>query len=760
MNSITQPQDFWADVPRDIACAAVIGAGAMGGGIAAQFANAGIEVILLDMPGDQDAPDAPARAGLARQVKINGFMGPSGPGRIITGNVIDDLHLLARADWIIEAVVERLDIKRALYARVDAVRKPGSIVSSNTSTLLHAQLIDGMSEAFRRDFVISHFFNPPRVMPLLEVVSTDRTDPALLGRVQAGARDLLGKTVINCRDTPGFIANRIGCFWMASAALLAREQGLTIEEADAVHQAMGIPKTGVFGLFDLIGIDLVPTVWRSLVDGLPSDDRFHRYDIASDPLFAGLVAGGRFGRKSGSGFFRKTPGGLEASDLSTGDWRATRPVAARDLPGGGRDLQALLDDPGRFGAYARAVLAEVIAYAAEHGPAIAANPADIDVAMQLGYAWREGPFTLADKWGPAKLQAHLRESGLPVPELVTQAVERGAFYADGRFLTADSEAAAAERPLTVAALRKAGRTILGNASATLLDSGDGVGLLEIHTKMNSLHPEVLDLIEETLPLLGAQLSALVIGNDDARAFSVGADLKFILSMIDQGREAELATYIDRGQRLFLGLRHAPAPVVAAVHGFALGGGCELALHADRIVAHAEARFGLPEVTVGLIPAWGGCTTLLARGEAEGLTPEAAALRAATTIFGAAQSGSAEEALTSGILSPLDRLVMHRDSLLSTARALALALLRDGYTAPEQATVLPAPAANFAALAGEGSDYDRHVLAGLARVLGGDSPRSVVENMAIEREVLFDLIARPETRARMAHMLETGKPLRN
>lgn len=760
MTDMTQARTFWDAIPREMTTVAVIGAGAMGGGIAAQFANAGLRVILLDMPGtDGQETDAPARAGLARQVKINGFMGPSGPGRVTTGNVQDDLHLLADADWIVEAVVERADVKRALYQRLDAVRKPGSAVSSNTSTLLHSQLIEGMSDAFRRNFVITHFFNPPRVMPLLEIVSTPETDPAVLARVQNGARDLLGKTVINCHDTPGFVANRIGCFWMASAALLARDGGLTVEQADAVHQAMGIPKTGVFGLFDLIGIDLVPTVWRSLVDGLPQTDRFRRYDIAADPLFTTLVAEGRFGRKSGAGFFRKGEAGLEATDLATRAWRPAQPVAPRDLPGGGKDLSALLADDGALGQYARAVLAEVVAYAADHGPAIADDPGDIDVAMRLGYAWRDGPFTLADRWGVANVAAHLRKAGLTVPALLEQAVVRGGFYAEGRFAT-EHATAAAPPALSVASLQRQNRLILGNGAASLLDTGDRIGLLAIHTKMNALHPDALDILEQTLPLLGDRLEALVIGNDDPRAFSAGADLRFILSMIDAGQQTELESYIDRGQRLFLGLRHAPVPVVAAVHGFALGGGCELALHADRIVAQAEAHMGLPEVLVGLIPAWGGCTTLMLRAQAAGLSPEQAAIRAATTIFGAAQSGSAEQALAAGILSPDDRLVMHRDTLLSTARELALDMAKAGYTPPATPMLTPAPAPDLSHLATTDSAFDRFVLSQLATVFGGDAPRSDAQNMALERRVLFDLIARPETRARMDHMLATGKPLRN
>lgn len=761
MTKMTDSQTFWAGVPRDIACVAVIGAGAMGGGIAAQFANAGVKVILLDMPGgDGAAPDAPAQAGLARQVKIQGFTGASGPARVITGNTTDDLHLLSEADWIVEAIVERLDIKRALYARIDAVRKPGSIVSSNTSTLLHSQLIEGMSDAFRREFLISHFFNPPRLMPLLEIVSTPETDPMLLARAQRGAAQVLGKTVINCRDTPGFVANRIGCFWMAAAALLARQHGLTIEEADAIHQAMGIPKTGVFGLFDLIGIDLVPQVWRSLVDGLSETDRFRRYDIAADPMFETLVAQGRFGRKSGGGFFRKGKSGVEASDLADLAWRPTQPVATRDLPGGGKDLGALLSDPGRHGAYARAVLSEVVAYAAEHGPDIATDPADLDAGMQLGYAWRQGPFILADRWGVDRVVAYLESQSIPVPPMLAQAAARGGFYDKGLFVTGAAASDQGSTPLTAAVLRAHGAPILGNQAASLLDAGDGIGLLEIHTKMNAISPEVLDVIEQVLPLLGTRLSGLVIGNDDQRAFSAGADLGFILSLIQGGNVDQFSHFVERGQQLYLGLRYAPVPVVAAVHGFVLGGGCELALHADRIIAHAETRFGLPEVLVGLIPAWGGCTSLLARGLQQGLSPADASTRAAHIIFGAAQSGSAEQALETGILAPSDRLVMNRDLLLTEARALVLQMINEGYSQPKRLDVTSVDGLDLSALAADGSDYDRRVLAGLSRVLGGSDTRTDAGNMAVEHQVLFDLVARPETQARMEHMLRTGKPLRN
>jgi 3-hydroxyacyl-CoA dehydrogenase len=369
----------------------------MGAGIAAQFANAGVPVDLLDIPGPDADRDGPARAGLARVAAARAFTSEQAQALVTPGNTEDHLHRLADADWIVEAVVERLDIKRALFARVDGARKPGSVVSSNTSTLLRADLVVGQSAAFAQDFVITHFFNPPWVMKLVELVGGPETPPGHLARVADAARAVLGKVPVICRDTPGFIANRIGCFWMAAAALEAMRLGLTPQQADAVHGAFGIPRTGVFGLFDLIGIDLVPHVWGSLHRSLPGHDAFQRFDITADPLFRRLVAEGRHGRKTGAGFYRKAADGTrEMLDLTTGDYvpEGQAPV----LPGQG-DLAALVADASPMGAYAAAVLGHVVAYATDHAPAIAADRAAVDTAVELGYSWCEGPFRLAQRLG-------------------------------------------------------------------------------------------------------------------------------------------------------------------------------------------------------------------------------------------------------------------------------------------------------------------------------------------------------------------------
>ncbi|MGH2341363.1 3-hydroxyacyl-CoA dehydrogenase/enoyl-CoA hydratase family protein [Segnochrobactraceae bacterium EtOH-i3] len=761
--------------------AAVIGAGSMGAGIAAQFANAGIEVDLLDIPGPDGAPrNAPAEGGVARQVKVHGFMGVSGPGRVTPGNTVDDIGRLAHADWIVEAIVERLDIKRALYARIETVRKPGCIVSSNTSTIPRAALIEGMGEAFARDFIITHFFNPPRVMQLVEIVAGPENDPALVAKAHAACEAVLGKTVVDCRDTPGFIANRIGCFWMAAAALEAKRLGLTVEQADAVHGAFGIPRTGVFGLFDLVGIDLVPQVWASLMKTLPEADEIHLFNLPADATFTALIAAGRFGRKSGGGFFHLTPEKKkEALDFTTGDYRPEQPVAPASLPGGGRDLAAMVDAEGPLGAYAWAVLSTVLSYAAAHGPEIASDVGAIDTAMELGYAWRKGPFALGDAYGARKVADRLAAEGRPVPDLVAKAVAEGGFYEAGRPLTMSGghqEHDPSAAPLSIARLKAQGAPIAGNAAASLWDMGDGVACLELHTKMNSFAPEVMDILEEAVTLAGSRFKALVLGNDDPRAFSAGADLSFILGMLKGDDRGTLDTYITRNQHLFLRLKYAPVPVVAAMHGFALGGGCEFSLHADAIVAHAELTAGLPEISVGLIPAWGGCTQLLLRAAA--LDPTAApatiAGRVFATIFPALKSASAEQAREMGILRPDDGIVMHRAHLLAHAKARALELA-EGYVAPEKAELVLAGADAAAALvapvkaaaeAGKATATDVLMAETLAAVLCGGAATTAGETrdeagvMLAERAALLELSTRPTTLERMAHLLKTGKPLKN
>lgn len=773
--------EAWGVAACGVRRAAVIGAGSMGGGIAAQFANAGVPVDLIDVPGD-GSRNGPAEAGIDRQLKAGGFMHAGAAGLVRPGNIEDHLDRLAEVDWIVEAVIEKLDTKRDLFRRIEAVRRPGTIVASNTSTIPRAALVEGMPAGFAKDFLITHFFNPPRHMRLVEFVSGPEVDPALLKRARAAAETILGKSIVDCRDTPGFIANRIGCYWLAVAVIEAKSMGVGPEEADAVMQAFGIPRTGAFGLMDLIGIDLVPHVWGSLMQVLPASDGVHSYDLTGDATIADMLAKGRYGRKARAGFYRLAADrSRETLDFATGEYRPERPVAPKALPGGGRDMVALIESDDRLGAYAWRVLSHVLEYTAGNGAEIAADVGAVDLAMVLGYAWREGPFQLADRIGAGRIAARLEADGRPVPALLRAAAEAGGFYdADGNALGTDGRRATSTTGRGFASLAhlKRGRApIVGNDAASLWDAGDGVAVFEMHTKLNSFSPAVFDVLEDAIARGGTDFTALVLGNDDPRAFSAGADLSFILGLVKAGDTAGLRAFIARGQDCFLSLKYAAFPVVAAVHGLALGGGCEFTLHADAIVAHAEYSGGLPETRVGLIPGWGGCTQLLLRQEQAAGVPQgplAPASRTFAAIMDGAASSSAWDARARGLLRPTDRVVMNRDHLLGAARDWALALAA-GYAPPAAASlVVTGPSgrlalvneANNGRAAGRLTDTDFAIAEVLATVLSGGpgaSPERPIDErqmMRLELDALVELSTTATTQARIEHMLATGKPLRN
>ncbi|WP_243368814.1 3-hydroxyacyl-CoA dehydrogenase/enoyl-CoA hydratase family protein [Microvirga solisilvae] len=762
-----------------IARAAVIGAGSMGSGIAAQFANAGIPVDLLDIKGTGASPNGPAEAGIERQSKANGFMHPAAAQLVRPGNIEDDLQRLSEADWIIEAVVERLDVKRDLYGKIDRVRKKGSVVSSNTSTIPRADLIAEQGPAFAADFLITHFFNPPRVMRLVEIVSASENSPELVQRAKAASHSILGKTVVDCHDTPGFIANRIGCYWLAVAALEAKSMGLTVEEADAVMAAFGSPRTGAFGLLDLIGIDLIPHVWGSLMSALPASDGIHAYDLPSDLTVQGMIAAGHLGRKAKSGFYRVNADKTrEALDLSTGLYRPEAPLDAASLPGKGRDLAALLQSDDRLGRYAWRVLSRLIAYTAEVGPEIAKDVAAIDTAMELGYAWREGPFKLAERCGIEQLAERLKQDGGDVPALLASALKNGGFYAKDTSLPLRTDGARAQATdhssdLALPAIKFRRPKILGNEGASLWDAGNGVTCFEIHTKMNSLTPAVFDALDQSLQKTASDFRGLVIGNDNPRVFSAGADLSYFVDLVRKEDWAALSAFLSRGQDLFMRVKHAPFPVVAAVAGLALGGGCELMLHCDAIVAHAELAVGLPETKVGIVPGWGGCTQLMLRTQERGSDPVMNVQRAFNTILTGAPSSSALDAWEKGLLRSSDAIVMNPDDLLGRAVARAASLADARYRAPEPATISLSGSAGKDALMERIhkqretlrlTETDIIVAETLASVLTGAalSRDTASENdmLALEREAVLALAKTPATRERIEHMLATGKPLRN
>ena len=767
----------------------VIGAGVMGAGIAAHITNAGVPVVLLDIvPEGAKNRNAIAEDAVKKLLKANpaAFMHERHAKLITTGNIEDHLDRVADCDWIIEAVIEKLDAKHAIYGKIDAVRKPGSIVSSNTSTIPLAVLCEGMPGGFARDFLITHFFNPPRYMRLLELVAGEKTRADALQAIRRFADVALGKGVVDCKDTPGFIANRIGIYWLQCGVLEAMEAGLTVEEADLVcGRPMGIPKTGVFGLLDLVGLDLMPHVLGSLAGALPETDAFHA--VRREPELIGkMIADGYTGRKGKGGFYRlDTSSGKrvkEAIDLETGAYHpAQKPrldsvEAATD---GG--LRALMEHPDKGGRYAWRVMARTLSYAAHLAPEIADDIVAVDEAMRLGFNWKSGPFQLIDQLGPAWFAEKLKTDGLPVPDLL-ETVGAGTFYRtdEGRpqHLAFDGGYADVRRAtgvLLLSDVKLRSEPVARNASASLWDIGDGVVCLEFHTKMNALDLGTLAMVGKAVRIVADGYQALVIYNEGSN-FSAGANLGLMLFAANLAAWPMIEDMLVQGQDAYKALKYAPFPVVGAPAGMALGGGCEILLHCDAVQAHAEFYVGLVETGVGVVPAWGGCKEMLVRWSASPLRPRGfmpPVIKVFETVGTATVARSAPEARDLLYLGADDGITMNRDRLLADAKARALDLV-DGYTPPQPPEIsLPGPAARVALTMvlyglrklGKATPHDEVVAKVLAGVLSGDGTdvtESLTEDdlLALERRAFMELVRHPATIARIEHMLDTGKPLRN
>src|SRR5215472_8415515 len=766
---------------------AVLGSGVMGGGIAAHVANAGLPVVLLDIvPKGAVNRNQVAEGAIQRLLKANpaAFMHPRNVRLVTPGNLEDHLPLIAECDWIVEVVLEDLAVKRATYEKVERHRKEGSIVSSNTSTIPLRDLVEGMPERFQRDFCITHFFNPPRYMRLLEIVRGPKTRPDAIEALDAFCDVRLGKGVVHAKDRPGFIANRIGGMWMQAAVGAALDLGLTVEEADAIMgRPFGFPKTGVFALLDLVGIDLMPHVVASMRRTLPADDLYIR-NLRDPDLVKRMIADGNTGRKGKGGFFRIVKGtdgsrSQEAIDLKTGQYRATEKPQLESIRAGKRNLGALLAHGDRGGEFARRVAALTLAYSAALVPEISDDIVGVDEAMRLGYAWKWGPFELIDRIGDDAVVAGLEKAKIPVPPLL-QAAKGRTFYrvTDGvlEYLGTDGAYRKVERRpgvLLLADIKRKSKPVARNGSASLWDIGDGVLCLEFHTKMNALDGDVMDLVQKSLDTVKRTAKALVVYNEGSN-FSVGANIGLGLFAANLALWPLIEELETKGQKVYKAVKYAPFPVVAAPAGMALGGGCEIVLHAAAVQAHAESYIGLVETGVGLVPGWGGCKELLYRHAAmrpHGPMPPVAA--AFETIGLAKVSKSAAEAQDLALLRLSDGITMNRDRLLADAKAKALALTKD-YQAPKPKPIsLPGPT-GAAALAlalddlhhqGKATDYDMVVSAKLARVLTGGDADMLDETtedklLALEREAFLSLIRDPRTLARIEHMLDTGKPLRN
>lgn len=750
---------------------AVIGAGVMGAGIAAQAANAGADVLLLDIPPKDVASNASAAernaiaaGAVERMLKAGAagaFMDTRVAERVQVGNTEDDLYRLKDADWIVEVVVERLDVKQDLYRRIEAVRAPDAIVSSNTSTIPLATLMEGMPQSLREHFVVTHFFNPPRYMRLLELVSSEDTRPQVAERVRSFIDQGMGKTVIHCNDRPGFIANRLGVYWMQVALQEAIAMGLSVEDADAVMQVCGFPKTGIFGLWDLVGIDLMPEVTASLARLLEKDDPFQAC-AGAVPVIEHMLARGWHGRKGRvlQGFYRQFTDSdgrkqREVLDLVALEHRPPQTVtleSAQLKPG---QIGELLASRDQGGLYAWRVLSRVLDYATQLVPDVADAIDAIDAAMRLGYNWRFGPFELLDRIGVSAFAARMQDEGRSVSMFVRNASGQPCYKNEeqlvwrGQYRPISRDAGIIDWQSIVA--RPA---IHAFERSVLRDLDQDIWCLEFSHKVNALSSVLLDEIETALAEAIAADKGLVLYSASG-IFAAGADLKEFVAMTAQ--DGAIDRYIRRGQQLFMAIRQAPVPVVAAVAGKALGGGLELMFHCHAVQAHAESQLGLVENSVGIVPGWGGCRELLARS-AERFGGSEAIQHTFTLISEASVTASALQARQWGFLHDSDGISMNRDRLLSDAVALCRQL-RDvpEHRQPTLSALQHCVPAKPLAVEGYQAVLEQHLLdlLNLASVPGW------FDRFADhERRCNLALLQYPESVQRMQALLETGRPLRN
>jgi 3-hydroxyacyl-CoA dehydrogenase len=797
--------------------AAVLGAGTMGAQIAAHLANAQIPVILLDIVPREPAPEEQAkgltleskevrnriaRSGLeaAKKAKPAAFFTPELASLVRVGNFDDDLAKLKDCDFIIEAVVENLEIKRKLYERVEEFRRPGSIIASNTSGIPIRQLAEGRSEDFRAHFLGIHFFNPPRYLHLVEIIPTEWTKPEVSCEIAGFLDQRLGKGVVPAKDRPNFIANRIGTFGAMVTIKTMLDDGYSIEEVDKITgQSVGRPKSATFRTFDLVGLDVFGHVVKNLYDALSDDEE---REVFRSPVFlTDMIQSGFLGNKTKGGFYKRQKGEGEKQEIWTLDhasleYRPTQKVKlpaldmAKNIEETPARIKALVWGKDRVGAFLWKTMSRTFRYAINRIPEIADTVVEVDRAMKWGFNWELGVFETWDAIGVEKSVARMREEGQSVPAHVQKMLDAGAtsFYKneDGQKFYFDFVSSkyvpVNELPgvIILKSVKDQTGVIKKNAGASLIDIGDGVACLEFHSKMNSIGGDTLQMLKASLAEVEKNFLGLVVGNQGVN-FSVGANLMLLLLEAQEENWDEINMIIRAFQNATMSLRYSPKPVVVAPFQMTFGGGCEMALHGDRVRAAAETYIGLVEVGVGLIPAGAGTKEMLVRAldaipkGADDADPFPFIKRTFETIALAKVATSAEEARGFGFLSVDDSISMNSDRLIADAKQEVLSLAATGYVEPQQRTEILAlglPALATLKLGihqmkrgGFISDHDALIGEKLARILtGGDlnHPTRVSEQylLDLEREAFLSLCGERKTQERIGHMLKNGKPLRN
>ncbi|HSF80069.1 MAG TPA: 3-hydroxyacyl-CoA dehydrogenase NAD-binding domain-containing protein [Anaerolineales bacterium] len=801
--------------------AVVIGAGTMGAAIAAHLANTGVPVTLLDIVPDKLTPEEQAKGlaltdpevrnrivkeGLERAVKSRpaSFFSADHTALVSTGNLEDDFSVIAQADWVIEAIIENLQIKRQLMERIDAIRLPHTIISTNTSGIPVASISEGRSEGFRQHFLGTHFFNPPRYLKLLEIIPTADTLSEVVQFISHFGEYRLGKGIVPAKDTPNFIGNRMLSGTNAYLLDYVLENGYTVEEVDAVTgPAIGHPKTATFRLIDLVGIDVLGHVTRNLIPAIPHDEHALCY-LKSERvsgLMEGMVEKGWLGVKTRQGFYKEVrqPDGKKEFwplNLQTLEHQAPTKVRfesigkARDEEGLAKRLEILLAAEDRAGELVRAITYQSFAYASELIPEIADTPKPIDDAMRWGFGHEAGPFETWDSLGVEKTAQAMKVTCFSPAPWVEKMLASGhpTFYqysAAGTKTGAYNPARGAYEPISrppglvlLKEQKEAGQVIKKNLDASLIDLGDGVACVEFHTKMNALGEDIFNLVLDGLDRVETEFDGLVVGNE-AVNFSAGANIFMMVMAAQNGLWDQLEAAIKKLQDMNMRMRYFPKPVVVAPAGLVLGGGLEITMHASRVVAASELYCGQVEFGLGLLPAGGGTKELLRRivnppmrlKDAEALP----FLQKIFELIGFAKvASSAEEARQFGFLSCADRVILNRDHLLAEAKREVLHLASSGYSPPLPEKIYAAGRDAYGALKvaiymlKEGqyaSEHDALVGRAIARVMTGgelSSPTWVDEQyiLDLEREAFLSLCGEVKTQERMWHMLQTGKPLRN
>jgi 3-hydroxyacyl-CoA dehydrogenase len=777
----------------------ILGSGVMGSQIAAHCVNAGLKVKLLDLKSDDPKrPNKTVEESIQKLTKMNPapLGDPEWAERITPGNFEDHLEWIAGTDWVCEVIVERMDIKKEMMAKIEKVRKPGTIVSSNTSGLPISQISEDVSDEFKAHFLGTHFFNPPRYMKLLEIIPTESTDDAVTEYMTRFCEKILGKGVVICKDTPNFIANRIGVFSMASMMPWFFEGKFRAEEIDFLTGTLtGYSKAATFRTADMAGLDVLNHVAANLYPAVPDDERREIFKVPEG--FKKMVEKGAHGNKKGHGFYKKVkgekgneylvvnPDSLEYESQKDPQFdSATK--AKKEFKTSGERLKFLVNQDDKAGKFLWEIHCDLLLYSANRIPEITDSVEAIDRAMQWGFNWELGPFQRWDAIGVEESVKRMEEEGREVPDSVKEMLKSGRkfFYKDDgtvyNLATGKAEPLSppAKGAVTVAALKRDGKEVWGNKSAGLYDMGDGVALFEFRTKNQTLGFELVKSVDKAAEIVKEQFDAMVIGHDNEN-FSYGANLGEAGHALQNGDFGMIKEAVENFQRVAVGLRYQPFPVIGAVSGRCFGGGVEFMIHCDKVVAHHELYCGLVELGVGLIPAGGGTKELLLRAmekvkEEEDADPLPYLKDAFKTIGMAKVSDGAPKARKLGYLRDTDMIVMHRDLLLATAKQQARAMADAGYRPPAEPKIKLLGQTGKSVLdvtvyimteAKWASPYDKVLAGKVANIMtGGDIseaqevPESYV--LKLEREAILDCFQDERTHKRMEHMLKIGKPLRN